>query len=338
MMITAHWSANPPVLAACAVVAVVHLAGLVRGRATGAGASPEPEAQGTGARQPGARPGRRAGQARAAVAFYFGLLVVLIALVSPVGYWSLRYIWVRAIQDLLLATVAPPLIVLGAPWLPLRLGLDVVVPPGGALRRGLDAIAPPGGALRRRLRAAVTPDRARADRAPARPWWLTLPALVAIAFNVAWWAWHLPALFDLALTSRIAYAAEVVTYLGLGIAFWLALIGSAPFSPRLTPLQRVTIVFATVVSDTVLGMMLVFGSSLLYTSYPDSTHHVLSVVADQQVAGAVLWMGLLPTFVILAVALFLRWLNDEETEDLTAGLERMLGPRRYTWPSGRGLK
>jgi putative membrane protein len=310
-MITAHWSANPPALAACAVAAGLHLAGLAR--------DPRPA-------------GQRTGRLREALVFYGGLLTVLAALVSPLGYWSSQYIWVRAIQDLLLATVAPPLIVLGAPWLPLRRGLDTVLPPDGAVRRGLAAAWAS-------LVPAWAPDR-RAGRGRNVPWWLTRPALVAMAFNLVWLLWHLPALFDFALTNRAGYAAEVISYLALGIAFWLALVGSAPMSPRLTPLRRVILVFGTVVVDTVLGMVLVFGSGLLYPAYQGSAHRVLSVVADQQVAGAVLWMGLLPTFIVLAVALFLRWLNDEETDELTTGLERLLAPHRYTWPSGsgRGLK
>src|SRR5260370_35812879 len=57
---------------------------------------------------------RRDGAWRSA-AFHGGLLVVLLALVSPLAYWSLTFIWVRSIQDLLLAVVAPSLIMLGAP-------------------------------------------------------------------------------------------------------------------------------------------------------------------------------------------------------------------------------
>jgi putative membrane protein len=318
---SAHWSANPLVLAACALAAALHLTGLARGRSQ---AGPDD------------------GRLREALIFYAGLAAVLAALISPIGYWSGRYIWVRGIQDLLLATIAPPLIVLGAPWLPLRRGLDTVLPPGGAVRRGLAAAWAPA----RRALAAAWPGPARgvswasAGRARTVPWWLTWPALVAIAFNLVWLLWHLPGLFDFALTNRVGYAAEVISYLAFGIAFWLVLVGSAPMSPRLTPLHRVTLVFGTVAVDTVLGMVLVFGSGTLYTAYQGSEHRILTVVADQQVAGAVLWMGLLPTFIVVAVALFLRWLNEEEAAELATGLERLLGPRRYTWPSGsgRGLK
>ena len=56
-------------------------------------------------------PGRPAGSAvapaaapaarlrREAALFQGGLLLALLALVSPLGYWSGLYIWVRALQD-----------------------------------------------------------------------------------------------------------------------------------------------------------------------------------------------------------------------------------------------
>ncbi len=114
-MVVSHWSANAAILAVCLVIAAAHLAG-VRGLAAVSRAA--------GAPAP-------AGQVREVIAFDAGLVAVLLALVSPVAYWSKEFIWVRSLQDLLLAVVAPPLIVLGAPWLPLRRIL-------GQLRRGLN--------------------------------------------------------------------------------------------------------------------------------------------------------------------------------------------------------
>ena len=62
-----------------------------------------------------AQAGRRAVISEAAL-FQAGLLLALLAIVSPLRYWSGIYIWVRALQDLVLAVVAPGLIVVGAPW------------------------------------------------------------------------------------------------------------------------------------------------------------------------------------------------------------------------------
>jgi putative membrane protein len=299
-VVVSHWSANAAVVAVVAVVTAVHVRGL-RGMAVDARRQGEDAPRGMGWE---------------AMAFYGGLLVVILALLSPLAYWSHLYIWVRSLQDILLANVAPVFLVLGAPWLVLRRGLLFRRPlPGDAGRsRGADAAPRPTAGLARLAVGAV------------------------IAFNVVWCGWHLPPLYDGALRYPVVYAAEVVSYLGLGVAFWLVLIGSRPLSPVLAPLRRVMLLAATVVVGTVLGMVLVFGYGVAYPSYIGAGHHLLSVVYDQQTGGAELWVLVLPVYVTAGVALLIRWLKDEETEALTSGLDRLLKPAKPAWPSRPGLR
>ena len=299
-VVVSHWSANAAVLAVVAVVVAVHLRGL-RGVA------------GDARRQGGGTP---RGMGREVAAFYGGLLAVVLALLSPLAYWSHLYIWVRSLQDILLANVATVFLVLGAPWLVLRRGLEFRRPPAGAPRprQAGDAVPRP---VTSRARLAVG---------------------TVIAFNVAWCGWHLPPLYDGALRYPVVYAAEVVSYLGLGVAFWLVLIGSRPLSPVLPPLRRAMLLAATVVVDTLLGMVLVFGYGVAYPSYTGAGRHVLSVVYDQQTGGAVLWVLVLPVYVTAGVALLIRWLNDEEAQALTSGLDRLLKPAKSAWPSRPGLR
>ncbi len=299
-MVVSHWSANVAVLAAYAVVAVAHLLGM-------RGAAADARRQGRSL-APGA--------VSEAVAFHLGLLMVLLAVVSPIGYWSTRFSWVRSVQDVLLAIAAPALIVLGAPWVPLA----------RVLRPGRDqpgqGPAPAAQAAGRGL--------ARGRRA--------LPVLVTVAFSLIWWGWHLPVAYDAALGHPVVYAAEVVMYLGAGVVLWLQFIGSRPYSPRLGPLHRVALVVGTAASCMVLGLIRVFGNGVAYSAYPGSGHHVMSVVADQQVGGAVLWVAALVPFGVTAVALFIRWLNEEESQTLATGIDRLLKPPKPAWPSRPGLR
>jgi cytochrome c oxidase assembly factor CtaG len=159
-----------------------------------------------------------------------------------------------------------------------------------------------------------------------------------VAYNVAWCAWHLPAAYDAALTHPAVYAAEIISYLGLGIAFWLQLIGSAPLAPALAPLRRLMVLGGTVVVGTILGMVLVFGSHLGYPGYLAGGRPAAAVLADQQAAGGVLWVLMLPSYAIAAVALILRWLGDEESDAFGSGLDRLLKPAKPAWPSRPGLK
>jgi putative membrane protein len=221
-------------------------------------------------------------------AFHGGLLAALLALVSPLAYWSLTFIWVRSVQDLLLAVVAPSLIMLGAP---------------------------------RRLRS---PD-ARGTRG-----WLAGPVAVTLAFNVVWLGGHLPVLYDLAATNTAARYVQWAAYLAAGTLFWRQLLGPGGPGPAVNmasvpPMRRLALLVATAAADTILGMVLVFGSGLEYPAYLAAGHHVLSVVADQQVGGAVLWTGMLPPLIIATVALVLGWLEHEECDELSRELDRLTG-------------
>src|SRR5690242_11227508 len=127
-MVVSHWSANAAVLAVVAAVGAAHLCGL-RGMAADA-------------RRGGGMP---RGLGREVAAFYGGLFVVVLALLSPLAYWSAHYIWARSVQDVLLANLAPAFLVLGAPWLVLRRGIPFRLPrahgPGRGPVAGRDPVA-----------------------------------------------------------------------------------------------------------------------------------------------------------------------------------------------------
>jgi cytochrome c oxidase assembly factor CtaG len=287
-----HWSASWPVLVIYAAVAGAHLAGLRRLLSGGDLADP---------------PAGRRATIREAAVFQGGLLLALLVIVSPLGYWSGIYLWVRALDDLTLAFMAPGLIVLGAPW--------------PALARCLGRPAP-----------------GAADAPGPRPWWLRWPVATVVAFNVIWLGGHLTLAFDRVPVSRAAAAAEYVLYLGGGILFWLQLIGSRPWSPAIPPLRRAALLAGTVAADTVLGMVLTFGSSVVYPGYANQWHHVMTVLDDQQLSGAILWMGILPAVIPATVAVLNQWLNDEDSAALSAGFDRLLaqpdrGGRHPAWPS-----
>lgn len=327
-VVVSHWSANVAVLVAYAVAAAAHLLGM-RGAATGTG-----------------RPGRSrpASPVVEAVAFQAGLLLVLLALVSPVGYWSQRFIWVRNLQDVMLAIVAPALIVLGAPWLPLSRGLRLSgrlrwpAPGGpepvstGLASTGLASTEPAG------IEPAGTGRTAGPAGGRNRERWQAWPVLIAVVFSALWWGWHLPVLFEAALRSPAVYAAEVVSYLLAGTLLWLQLAGSWPLRPRSGPVHRVALVVAVAASCTVLGIVQAFGSGLAYPAYRGFHHHDLSVIGDQQLGGAVLWVIALIPFSIAAVALLMRWLSDEESQSLATGFDRLLKPPKSAWPSRPGLR
>jgi putative membrane protein len=274
-----HWSASWPVLMGYLVVVAAYLAGLPRLRALSCASR---SAQSGASRQE---------LLREAALFHAGLLIVALALVSPVGYWSGVFLWVRALQVLVLALFGPGLMVLGAPWA--AFGLT-----GG---RG--------------------------------NWLMSWPVLGVIAANAVWLGWQLPVLVDLAHGNAAVALAEHVSYVAAGLVFWLRLISSSPFSQANPPLRRLTLLVGSVVASTVLGMVLVFGMGVLYPAYVSPAHHIMTLLDDQQLSGAVLWMGMLPVQIIAGIALLIQWLSNEESAELSAGLDRLLDSRRHGWPS-----
>jgi putative membrane protein len=305
-VVVSNWSANVVALAAYAVAAVTHLLG-VRDAATDA-----------------ARQGRSLppGQARRAVAFQAGLLLAVLAVVSPISYWSYRYIWVRNFQDVILAIAAPALIVLGAPWLPLRRGLGLAVRD----RRGAGAPAAPG-----------EPGGSDAAGQDWSPGWPALPIVVTVMFCAVWWVWHLSGPFDAAVRSPAVYALEMITYLAAGILMWLQLVKSPPLRPQLPPLRRIALVLVLAASGTVLGLIRAYGPGVAYPAYLDSGRSVAAVVSDQQAGGAILWVIPLIPLSILAVGLATRWLSEEESEPSAADFDRLL-KHKSAWPSRPGLR
>jgi putative membrane protein len=305
-VVVSHWSANVVALAAYAVAAVTHLLGMRDSAA---------DARREGRSLPPV-------QVRRAVAFQAGLLLAVLAVVSPIGHWSYRFIWVRNFQDVILAIAAPALIVLGAPWLPLRRGLGLAVRD----RRAAGVPAAPG-----------EPGASEAAGQDWSPGWPAWPIVVTVVFSVVWWGWHLSGPFDAAVRSPAVYALEAITYLAAGILLWLQLVESPPLRPQLPPLRRAALVVVLAASGTVLGLVRAYSPGVAYPAYLDFGRSVSAVVSDQQAGGAILWVIPLIPFSILAVALAVRWLTEEEEEPTAADFDRLL-KHKSAWPSRPGLR
>lgn len=295
-------------LAIYAVAAALHLAAVWRARA----------GQTAAASQVGPEEGAASRRAliRDAALVQGGLLAALLALVTPLAYWSGVYLWVKAIQDILLAYIAPALIAVGRPW--------TVLPQlsSGWHRTRRDEPARPG-----------TPRPLGRDDLPEveTGWSRVGPVLAVVLFNAAWLGWHLSGALDLVKTDASARLAQQACYLGIGLWFWLQVARSQGPSRWRTPLRRLGFVAATVACGTVLGMALVFGSQVDYSAYQNSAHHIMTVLDDQQLSGAVLWMGTLPSLIPAGVAVLNVWLNQEESAPADPGV--LFKPRTTGWPA-----
>jgi putative membrane protein len=199
--------------------------------------------------------------------FYAGLVVLLLAVESPIDYWAYDYFFVHMIQHLLLMFAAPSLIVAGAPWQPWVEALP------GRPRRGLLA-----GTWSRPLRAL--------GALVLRPW-------VSIGiFNAVMIFWHLPGPYDLAERNQAIHVWLMLgSFLVAGVLFWLQFIPSPPFRRQMPLLSRAAALLVTNVIMIGLAMALsIFASGSVYSVYAHIPGVTLPPFADQQIGAAILWV------------------------------------------------
>src|SRR6201995_5721459 len=224
--------------------------------------------------------------------FYAGLLVLLLAVDSPIDYWSDSYFMVHMVQHLLLMFAAPSLVVAGAPGQPLLDGLPGRS--GKAVTRSVLA-----GGWSRPARTVFT--------------FLTGPVVAVVLFNLAMVVWHIPAAFDLAAdNSAVHIWLEHGSFFVTGVLFWLQFIPSPPFRSRMPLLGRAAALLATNVVMIFIAMSLsVFATHSVYAPYDHVPGVTLPAFADQQIGAASLWVcgdfWALPTMIITIRKL----LNDE---------------------------
>jgi len=227
-----------------------------------------------------------------AACFYTALAVVLVALDSPLDDLADKLFWAHMLQHVLLLTAAAPLIVLGAPWLafwrPLPLGF----------RRGA-AHAFATGVLSPVRRAAVFIGR------PASAWLL---------FNADIALWHVPSLYDLTLRNAGVHYLEHVSFIVLGVLFWVHVFDSPPLRVRLNYTWQLVYVISAATASWLLAVVLAIATHPLYGAYAALRHRPggISALADQQLAAGVM-LG--PGSIAFAIAVFYgiyAWLGADE--------------------------
>jgi cytochrome c oxidase assembly factor CtaG len=132
-------------------------------------------------------------------------------------------------------------------------------------------------------------------------WWLALPVWLA-----AYFAWHLPPVYDAALRHPDSLLQlEHVTYLLAGCAFWLPVAHG-----NLSNGGKAGYVFAAFVLVSPLGLMLALLPKAVYDFYDGA--HGLTALEDQQLAG--ITMATEEAFLFFAVLAyyFMRAVQEDE--------------------------
>jgi putative membrane protein len=240
-----------------------------------------------GYRRGRARLGRRIAGAREkgrAVAFYGGLVVLAAALMSPLDALASTLFSGHMAQHLLLMVVAAPLLAYARPTAAFVAGL-----PAG----GRDLV--------RRSRVRGT---ARA---------LLNPVVVWVIGAVALWAWHMPALYEAALAHEPLHVLEHASFFGAALLFWSVVFASGTRRGLPRPVA-IVLVFASGVQGSALGAVLLFASTPLYAVHEAGARlWDVSPLADQQLAGALMWSPPALMYIVVMGWLLVRWFAEMDS-------------------------
>jgi len=219
-------------------------------------------------------------------AFFFGIIFVWIAIGSPLNAFDDALLTVHMLQHLLLMSVAPPLILLGAPQLPLLHGLPQ------ALARGV--VSPI-------LRWSSVKRLGHLIANPAFGWLAAAFALIA---------WHIPAVFQLALRWNWLHEVEHASFVAAGLLFWWPVIQPWPNVARWPRWSIPLYLFCATLPCDALSAFLVFCDRVVYSSYLSAPRlFALSALEDQQFAAALMWTCVTIIFLVPAVAVTIQLLS-----------------------------
>jgi cytochrome c oxidase assembly factor CtaG len=218
----------------------------------------------------------RAVPRRRKLAFYAGLAVAVVAIVSPLDwYGENRLLWVHMIQHLLLGDIAPLLVVLGL---------------SGAMLRPLLALRP--------IRAL-------------RP--LAHPLIALPLWTISLYLWHVPVFYVAALNHEGIHALEHICFFLFGSLMWAAVIEPLPGPAWFGNGWKAVYTLAVRAAGTVLAFVLLWVNHPLYDYYVKVQRGTgISTVSDQRAAGAIMFIeGSIVTMLAFAW-LFIRFTRELE--------------------------
>jgi cytochrome c oxidase assembly factor CtaG len=183
--------------------------------------------------------------------FAGGLLLIAVALVSPVAHIGEELVIAHMVEHLMLGDLATLLLVLGLT---------------GPLLQPILAIR-----FFDRLRVLAHP-------LVAFPLW---------ALN--FYFWHIPALYDAAYGGAILHVLEHTSFIFFGCLMWMPIFGPLPKPSWFNAAWKVGYVVAVRFAGAILGNVLMWSGSVLYPKYAaGEAYWGISPLADQSTAGVVM--------------------------------------------------
>jgi cytochrome c oxidase assembly factor CtaG len=221
------------------------------------------------------------------VFFFAGLAATYLSLASPLDAFASFLLTAHMVQHLLLTMVVPPLVLLGAPQLPLLCGLP------------------------RRIASQVL--------GPFLQWQLLKnilhrlmhPAVCWLLFILSNIIWHIPDFYELALRSPAWHKVEHFCFLTTALLFWWHVVQPWPSRPYWPRWAIIPYLLLADLQNTVLAAFLSFYDRVAYSSYANAPRFWMSPLADQASAGAIMWVPGSIAFIVPAALIAVQFLSPK---------------------------
>jgi cytochrome c oxidase assembly factor CtaG len=220
--------------------------------------------------------------------FGSGLALIAVAFASPAAHLGEELVLAHMVQHLVIGDVAALLIVLG-------LTRSMLAPVLGI--RFVD-----------RLQALAFP-------AVALPLWIA---------NLL--VWHIPALYEGAVTNEAVHALQHASFIGFGIAMWMPIAGPLPVPSWFGGGAQLAYTGIARLAAAGLGNVLMWSGTVLYPVYEEGeAYWGVDPLTDQGIAGAIMMAeGGLVTLAVLSWVL-LRWAERDTEKQRLLDLARERG-------------
>jgi cytochrome c oxidase assembly factor CtaG/cytochrome c2 len=261
-----QWEWEPWLLACIAAAAAPYAAGMLR---------------------MGSRRAQILGRWRAP-SFFGGLLLLFLALMSPLDAVADDLFSAHMLQHMLLLLVIPPLLVYGRPVITWLWAFDVGS--RGAIVRGWKWC---------KLEAVFD--------------FLMRPLCVWALLTAALCYWHLPGPYDAAVRHEWLHDLEHLSFLAFSLAFWTIVI--EPYGRRRALGYGATVVFVVSAGFVMalIGAILTFATTPLYAVHLHTTQaYGLTPLEDQQLAGIIMWIPSNLVHVAALSVVFFAWFRADE--------------------------
>lgn len=219
--------------------------------------------------------------------FIASLLCVFVAVVGPLDTYSDVDIAVHMFQHVVLLYLAAPLAVAGAP-----------------ATVALRALSP---AQRARYVLPVLHNRFT--------YALTRPTVAGVLYACDLLATHFTPWYNLSLENQYIHDLEHLSYIVFGFLLWEVVIGVDPIRSRATPPQRMLLVFLEMPVMVIISVVFILANHPLYpyyTALPAPWGGASRVVADQGLAGAIMWVPSLAVTLAAVLYVAIVWFGEDE--------------------------